>query len=341
MEKMLTLDSIEFPSKYLTCYESVLLTLLKHQGVHDEAALLGTQACFVFEPTLLTISPKFSSVDDEWQRLYGYQIEAVPIDDVAVLQQELSTRLGANTPVCLPVDIYALPHTMHYQQLHQHHYVNIFAWENGRYYMVCPYYRFQGWVDAALVHEGFFSPVVAAKGAYLMTVPDVTRPPFLSEESLLTIIEENCRYMLNLDVPVTLADDAPHNLGLAGLQTFAHRFQQMADEPDSAVTYKSSYINLSRHFATVGHSRYWFKQLIEEQGTTLFAPTVLQNLSEQFTAVIQAWKTLGLQMGMGVHGQRAAIIQRVAAGVKNMVEQETRLFNTLLGALPDYEQGTL
>lgn len=337
---MLKVDSIEFPSKYSTCYESVLLTLLRHQGVPDEAALLGTQAVFVFTPNPLSISAKFNSVDDEWRRLYGYQIEALLITDEADLELELSVRLEAGKPVCLPVDIYALPHTMHYQQLHQHHYVNIFAQENGRYYMVCPYYRFQGWVDAPLIHDGFFSPVVATKGANLITVPEVERP-FLTEDMLLALVEENCRYMLNLGSPPALAGTESCYLGLAGLQTFAQRFQHMADEPDSAVTYKESYINLSRHFTAVGHSRHWFQQLIEGQGANLFVPATLENLSERFTAVIQAWNALGIQMGMGVHGQRAEIIQRVAAGIKKVYEQETHLFNTLLGALPDYEQGIL
>lgn len=337
---MLNVDSVKFPSKYLTCYESVLLTLLRHQGVPDEAALVGTQAGFVFTPEPVAVSGKFNSVDDEWRRLYGYQVEALPVMDDADLAQQLRVRLAAGQPVCLPVDIFVLPHTMHHQQLHQHHYVNLFAWENGRYYMVCPYYRFQGWVDAALIHDGFFAPVVAAKGAYVITVPEVKRP-FLGEELLLTLVEDNCRYMLNLAVPPAWAGTESGYLGLAGLQTFAKRLQQMAAESDGAVIYKDAYINLSRHFTAVGHSRYWFQQLLESQGAALFVSTTLENLAEQFTAVIQAWKAAGIQMGMGVHGQRAEIIQRVAAGIKKIYEQEARLFNTLLGALPDYEQGTL
>ncbi len=337
---MLKQDNIAFPSKYLSCYESVLMTLLKVQGIHDEAALFGTQAYFVFTPEPMGIAPRFNRVDEEWQRLYGYQLDILPIADEAALRQALSRSLALDTAVCLPVDIFALPHTMHYQQLHQHHYVNIFGQENGRYYLVCPYYRFQGWVETALIHDGFFSPVVAAKGANLITLPAVERP-LLTDEAIVNLIEQNCRYMLNLDSPAALAGVAPHLLGLAGLQTFATAFQHMADTPDSATTYKRDYINLSRHLTAVGHSRYWFQQLLAERSAALFDPDFLEVLAVQFTAVIQAWKSLGLQLGMGVHGQRVAILQRVAAGIQTMVEQETRLFNTLLGALPTYEQGTL
>lgn len=337
---MLSVDTIAYPSKYLSCYEAVLMTLLKHQGIHDEAALFGTQAYFVFTPEPLGISPRFNSVDAEWQRLYGYQVQVQSIADEAALRRAVDHNLAQGVPVCLPVDIFALPHTMHYQQLHQHHYVNLFAVENGRFYLVCPYYRFQGWVDAALVHDGFFSPVVAAKGATIITLPMVERP-LLTAAAVLNLIEDNCRAMLNLATPPALASMAPPLIGLAGLQTFAANFQQMADTPDSAVVFKSDYINLSRHLTAVGHSRYWLQQLIAQQGSALFSPDAQETIAQQFTAVIQAWKSLGLQLGMGVHGQRAAIIQRVAAGIQEMHKQETRLFNTLLGALPTYEQGTL
>ena len=337
---MLPVNNIDLPSKYLSCYESVLMTLLKVQGIHDEAALFGTQTYFVFTPEPISLSSRFNSVDEEWQRLYGYQVEVTPIPDEAALRQGITNSLARDTAVCLPVDIFALPHTMHYQQLHQHHYVNIFGHNNGRYYLVCPYYRFQGWVEAALVYDGFFSPVVAAKGANLISLPQVERPS-LTNEAVVTLIEQNCRWMLNLAVPAALAGVERHLLGLAGLQTFATTFQQMADTPDGTTVYKADYINLSRHLTAVGHSRYWFQQLLVEHGAALFAPEFREQLSEQFTAVIQTWKSLGLQLGMGVHGQRGAILQRVAASLHTMYEQETRLFNTLLGALPTYEQGIL
>ena len=55
---MYKLDQIEFPSKYLTCYESVLMTLLKAQGIHEESAFMGTQATFLFSPDTFSVSAK-------------------------------------------------------------------------------------------------------------------------------------------------------------------------------------------------------------------------------------------------------------------------------------------
>ncbi|MCP5096080.1 MAG: hypothetical protein GY943_11040 [Chloroflexi bacterium] len=333
---MLNLDQIEFPSKQLTCYESVLMTLLKHQGVCDEPRLMGTQAYFVFTPSALTISAKFNSVDQEWRRLYGRQPELFTVQNEDELHNKIKSLLDADVPVCLPVDLFSLPHTLHHKQLHQHHYINIFGVDNGRYYMVCPYYRFQGWVDADLIHSSFFSQVVATKGAFLITLPKFTLPP-IDPQTIITLVEDNCRYMLNLATPESVADVDSRYLGIAGMQTFAHHFQRLADEPDNEVTYKSAYVNLSRHLTAVSHSRYWFHKLIQNHQPDLLST----DLQRQFEDVVQAWKAIGIRLGMAVHGGRANMMQTVAISLKKMHEQETRLFNTLLGALPDYEQGTL
>ena len=330
---MLKLDKIEFPSKYLTCYESVLMTLLKHQGVTETAPLMGTQAYFVFKTADFSISPKFSSIDEEWQRLYSFQVETLPATNETDLYHKLRSRLDANVPVCLPVDLYTLPHTLHHKQLHQHHYITIFGHDNGRYYMVCPYYRFQGWVEANLIHSGFFSNVVSTRGNHLITIPQLAFSP-LSPQNITTLIEKNCHYMLNLVIPPTLTNVASPFLGLKGIHTFSHHFQQLSiDNPE----HKPIYINLSRHSTAVGHSRYWFHKLIQNTQPNLLTA----NLQNQFTDIVQAWKTIGIRLGMGIHGQRAQMIQQVSHRLRQIHQQETRLFNTLLGALPNYQQGTL
>lgn len=333
---MFELNNIEFPSKYLTCYESVLMTLLKHQGVTEETALMGTQAFFVFSPADFSVSPKFSRVDAEWKRLYGCQIASESVMDRDDLQRKLLSRLDEGTPVCLPVDLYALPHTLHYQQLHQHHYINVFGHENGRYYMVCPYYRYQDWVNADLIHDGFFSPVVREREMRLITIPKFTMPP-IDEQRISTIVEENCHYMLNLAIPNTLLDPSPQYLGIAGLKTFAQHFQQLADQPGNASTRKAIYINLSRYVTAMGNSRYWLCEFMRT-----YQPTLLSSdLQNQFTKTAQTWKAIGMQLGMVAHGQRPKIIQHVTLSLQELHQQEIRLFNTLLGSLPTYEQGTL
>lgn len=340
---MLKLQDIEFPSKYLTCYESALLASLKYLGAVDEARLMGTQAYFVFSPSDFSISPKFNSIDEEWKRVYGCQVKTMVAVDKEDLRDKLISQLHAGIPVCLPVDLYSLPHTLHYKQLHQHHYVNVFGYDNGRYYMICPYYRFKGWVDADLIHDGFFSPIVSTKGAYLFYITEQPASP-LSTQNIGTLVEENCRYMLNLAVPQTMADTEPAYLGLAGLATFTHKFQELTsgqNEETDELFYKSIYINLSRQTTAIGYARYWFHQLIQTCHPPLLTEASAEDLQGQFAHVTQSWKAIGMRLGMGVHGQRIEMIQQITSRLKQVHEQETRLFNTLLGALPDYEYGTL
>lgn len=337
---MLKIEEIEFPSKYLNCYESVLITTLKYQGLADETPLVGTQACFVFSPADFTVSPRYNTLDEELARLYDYQAETVVAADQDDLKNKLVSLLDRGVPVCLPVDIYSLPHTLHYQQLHQHHYVNIFGYDDTQYYMVCPYYRFQGWVDMALVHDGFFSPVAKAKGGHLICLPEL-KLPALSAQTVSDLVEENCRYMLNLAAPNNIA---PQYLGLEGLRTFTQQFQQLVNEQGEGgddPASKAIYINLSRQIMMIGYSRHWFYKLIQSYQPAWLTAELAGGLESQFTAASQAWNAIGMRLGMGVHGQRAGMMQRVVRQLEQVQEQESRLFNSLLGALPDYEWGTI
>lgn len=334
------LPDIEFPAKHLSCYESVLLNCLRYQGLTEETPLVGTQAFFVFAPDDFTVSSRFNAVDEEWQRIYGYQVETQAVPTPTALREALIERLQADQPACLPVDLYALPHTLHYQQLHQHHYINIWGYDDERYYMVCPYYRFKGWVKAELIHNGFFSSVVAARGAYLIGVPEF-HIPRLTTEQVSQLVEESCRYMLNLDIPQTLIHQEPRYLGLTGIHTFTAHFQALLTGEADESTHRTRYINLSRHLMAVGYSRHWFHKLIQSCQPALITPAQANELDSLFTQVVQAWNAIGLRLGMGVHGQRAALRQRVVGQLQQVAEQETHLFNTLLGMLPTYEGGTI
>jgi hypothetical protein len=342
---MFKLRDVEFPSKYLTCYESVLITILKYLGLAEETPLMGTQAYFVWKPAYSTISPRFNHADEEWKRVHGLQVETVPATQ-ADLRDKIIARLDVNLPVCLPVDLYSLPHTLHCNQTHQHHYVNVFGYDDSRYYMVCPYYRFKGWVDADLIHTGFFSPTVTAgmgtKGQRLIVVPAL-KLEALSTERVRALVEESCQYMLGLAVPAAVADVDPQYLGLAGLRTFLDRFQELAaeQEQDDDSSHKITFVNLSRQIAAIGHSRHWFHKLIQTCQPPLLEVDLADDLQTQFADVIQSWKAISMRLGMGAHGQRIDMIHHVARRLERVCEQESELFHTLLGALPDYEWGLL
>ena len=334
---MMKLDIVNFPSKYLTCYESVLMTLLAQQGITNEPPLMGTQASFVFDSDKLTLTPKLRSVDQEWHEQFGIEITTIPAATTAELQAQINRQLSANTPVCLPVDLYTLPHTLHHQKLHQHHYVTIFGSDDNCYYMICPYYRFAGWVQAAMIYDGFFSPVVAAKGAFVITIKQ-TEQPILTEDQVVALVEKNCRTMLGLEKS---AEIPPQNLGLRGLQTFTNHFQALTAKPNALTTHKTTLVNLSRHLKTVGHARRWLHQLIGQSYSSLLTNRPAAELDAQFTAATNAWHASSVQLAMGVHGQKHASIERVIASLNDIFVLETRLYNNLLATLPTYEEGTL
>lgn len=334
---MLKLQDVEFPSKNLTCYESVLVTLLKYLGLPEETSLMGTQAYFVLDETGLSLSPRFNRVDQEWQRIHGLQVEFSTVADEAELNGKLVASLDADLPVCLAVDIYFLPHTTHHLHLHQRHYLTLFGYDTDRYYVVCPYYRFKGWLDAALIHTSFFSP--ASERRHLIVIPEL-KLQTLSGPMVQALAQENCRYMLGLAVPEALAAAEPCRLGLAGIRTLAERLDKLLAERDDDLPHQTL-INLSRQIMAVGYSRYWFQRLIQTCPQQLLLPEQAADLDAQFANAIHAWKAIGLRLGMGVHGQHRAKIAHAARQIGRVHDQEDWLFKALLGALPDYEWGKL
>ncbi|HFC11783.1 MAG TPA: hypothetical protein ENJ56_02985 [Anaerolineae bacterium] len=335
---MIKLPIVDFPSKRLTCYESVLLTLLSYQEVHDTVTLLGTQAGFVFNSAEFSITPKFFTIEQAWQRQYNYQLNAQQAANPADLHQKIIAHLQVNTPVCLPVDIYNLPHTLHHKQLHSRHFITLFGYQSDRYFMVCPYYRYRGWIAETIIHDGFFSPLLHSPKYHprLITLPPCPQPT-LSYAQSSALIEANCHYMLNLTTPPAWDNCDTCTTGLHGLQAFTTQFQQLVATPTALVQHKQTLIDLSQRLRTVGHSRYWFYQFIQQYQPTLLSAA----LHTHFTSVIGAWEAHSIRLGMGAHGQRIAMLQQVAVALQHLQKQEALLFNTLLGALPTYEQGTI
>jgi acyl carrier protein len=353
---MVKLEDVEFPSKYLNCYESVLVTILKHMGLSEKVlvTLMGTQAHFVLREDIYCVAPRFNRVDEEWERIHDLKVESLPITDEADLRGEIASRLDRDIPVCLPVDIYALPHTLHYNQLHQHHYVDIFGYDDGRYYMVCSYYRFRGWVDEELVHAGFFAAPEVREHVYMppgvwdfeMRLPLDT--PFLlyvpelklcalSPDRVRDLVEKNCRYMLGLDVPQVLVDADPQCLGLAGVHTLSNLVRYAWSSQDGGLPHYIL-LNLSRQLMWVAFSRYWLCELIRAYQDDLLPAGGRNDLWGQFETVVQMWRTIGARLGSDAHTGDPELMERAAVGLEKAYKQEARLSITLLEALPGIER---
>jgi hypothetical protein len=333
---MVKLEDVEFPSKYLNCYEAVIVMILKYMGLADETPLMGTQAYFVLRETELSVSPRFNSVTEEWKRIHGLTVETLPVANENDLRGKILAKLNKDIPVSLPVDIYLLPYTPHHNRLHQPHYVDLFGYDDNQYYVVCPYYRFRGWIGQNLVHRGFFAPVVELKN--LVFIPELELVT-LSPERIGVLVQENCQNMLNLKIPDPLAHKNPHCLGLAGLHTFSElAWESVVGERRLS---QAVLLNLSRQVRWIGRSRYWFHRLLQTSEERLLSRKTKRSMQEQFVNVMQCWQDIGVRLGAGVQGKRPEMIEWSALHIRHVYEQEKRLFNSLLSELPGYEAGKL
>ena len=335
---MVKLEPAGFPSKYLDCYESALMGILKHMGLANETPLMGTQAYFVLEEDRLSVYPRFHFISEEWERIHGLAVKTLFVDDEADLRDEIVDRLGSGMPVCLTTDIYFLPHTSHHECLHQIHFIDVFGYDDGRYYMVCPYYRFTGWMDADVVHTGFFSPALGRR--YLMFVPEL-KCEALSADRVQSLVQESCQNMLGLTVPEVLIDVDSQCLGLSGIRTFSDFLHRLMSKQNKDLRRREVLLHLSREIVSVGNSRYWFHRLIQTCQQDLLSGDMVADLEGRFADVVRSWRAVGLMLGAGAHANRPEKVEQAILQLERMYEQEYRLFNSLLGALPSYEEGRL
>ena len=326
---MIKLEQAGFPSKYLDCYESALMAILKYMGLLDETPLMGTQAYFVLKKEHLSVYPRFHLIHEEWKRIHGLVVKTVPVDDETDLQSQIEDRLGSGMPVCLTTDIYFLPHTSYHERLHQMHFIDVFGYDDERYYTVCPYYRFEGWMSKDVLHTSFLSPATESK--CLMFVPEL-KCEALSADQVHNLVRENCEYMLGLVVPEEQSGTDPRYLGLAGIRTYSAFLQELAASPGDLPNQAAM---LSAQTMAIGYSRYWFHRLLKES----LPADVIDVLEIQFTDVVRSWKATGARFGAAVLADNREMMKRAARRLEDVYEQEYQVSNYLLGALPDYEEG--
>lgn len=307
-------------------------------GWPDISALVGTQAYFVFDQADLGVRPRFNRIQDEWQRIYRLSVQYTAVSTEFQLNEQIAASLDDRLPVCLPLDIFWLPYTPHYQRLKQIHFVNIFGYDRGKYYIVCPYYRYMGWLDAAHIHTAFFASS-SGLSRNIISIP-YQEAVALSEEQVYRLVQESCQNMLGLTIPEALAEMDPQHLGLVGISTFASCLQE-ALSPQRLPMLTGELLDLSRHLMSIGNSRYWFYKLIEPYNQSLFYLNGMPNPQEQFETVTRSWRGIGRMLGTIVHTGKSEKAAWISRCVKEISADESKLFSNLLGALPGYEAGYL
>lgn len=314
------------------------MAILKYMGLTQEVLLMGTQTFFVLREDELRVSPRFSPIAEEWKQIHDLQVESVAIVNQQDLQDRVRVKLNEGLPLCLPIDIYYLPNTSHQGHLHQPHFVNIFGYAENSFYIVCPYYGFAGWLDSDLIYTGLLSPVIEPK--CIIFVPQLTIE-VLSLEQVSALVQQSCQYMLGLGVPENFSTAAPQDLGLPGIRTLSTILQKQVANLKVPGPKEFPPLSLSRQIMAVGYSRYWFHQLFQNYQAGLISSDAAAQLQTQFETLTQAWVAAGLRLGAAIHNRRSEIMEYVAFQLEEIHRQEEEAFNFLLGALPNYEGGSL
>lgn len=339
---MVIVEKVEYPSQYLECLESVLVTILNYMGWSDTPALMGTQAYFRFDPDNWDVRSRYNRIYEEWNRIYGITLENSAISSEAQLNEQILAKLTERIPVCLPLDVYWLPYTPHYQRLYQLHFVNIFGYKDDSYYVVCPYYQFTGWVELEHIYTSFFS----RSGGFsrrVLWLPFKKYSP-LSSEKVRQLIIESCQSMIGLTIPNPLTEIQPQYLGLEGIKTFSAQFINAISCDKSNIS-PTHLTNLSRHLLSVGNSRYWLHELLKQNSHLLLTSEVVDSFQKQFETVFRAWRGLGRTLGMLIHAEKSGTGSKKHEAISKHLEKlysgECSLFYNLLDALGECETGVL
>ena len=335
--RVVKLEVIGFPDRHLDCYEASLMSILRYMGLPEETPLMGgTHSYFTLDEDNLRVWPRVHFIQHEWRRMHGLKIETSAVTHEANLQEQLVDKLDNGIPVCLPADIYFLSHTSHYRRLHMVHHLDIFGYNDDQYYIVSPYYRFQGWMDVSVLHSSVFSP--ANSHRRLIFVPELVWKP-LSTEQVKALVRESCEYMLGMVIPEAVANRDSRQLGLTGILSFAALVRALTEKQHENL--QASLLKLSAQVMAIGYSRYWLQRLIQSCQPSLLSTQVMSGLSDLFSTIVSAWRAVGMRFGAAIHAHDRDIVERAGYRIEELYGQEYQLFNSLLGALPGYDEGRL
>lgn len=336
---MKLVENVNFPSEYLDCYEAVLIVLLKYMGLSTESSIMGTQAFFYLaeEPNGIKIEPRFNSVDSEWERVFGILFKRVAVTNEMELMDGIFSTLDNHLPICLPTDLFYLHHTPHYHRLHQTHFLSIFGYDKNGYYVVCPYYRYAGWIDTDSIHKSFFALLGGHRHFSYMPKLELRQ---LTVETVQSLLQDNCRNMLGLTIPDELASVDSNYLGLSGIMALSSYLKRFIDT-HSVITQNTNLLDLSRQIISIGNSRYWFSKLMEQHQESIFSTELAKELQRQFEDVGRLWRGIGRLLGTGIHTQNVEKLKSVVTYLDNLHKQETHLFSHLLSVLSDHDEGLL
>lgn len=329
---MRLIENVEFPSGYLDCYEATIITILKFMGLASDSLIMGTQVFFYFklENNGAFIFPRSNQIQQEWENIFGLTVKTESVLNEKSLREIISSKLRLRLPVCLPTDLYFLPYTPHFGSLHQRHFLNIFGYDQNRYFVVCPYYRYSGWLEEEEIIRSFFS-LDSGVGLNVMFIPNYESRK-LPLDRAKSLIIRSCRNMLGLEAPDELSHVDIKYLGLQGIQTFSE-YLERSIKVFPIEARRKEILDLSRQMLSIGNSRYWFYKFVEMYQEQLFSIELVKDLETQFEEIVQLWRGIGRLIGVSIYTHKPEKMEVVSISLHKAYDLERNLFTSLLNLL--------
>lgn len=310
--------------EYLTCLESVLITILKARGPVDEAKLLAQPAFFVLAGGTYRIRERMQAFA-QWPGVTTQTQQATTED---ALRQGILEQLAEGHPVCVPLDLHPWAHTPHTGTQHQVHYVAIFNMEGDQCDVVCPYYNFEGTVSFREVSNAYFSLGKDQPG--LMTF---ALNPNQETVDIKTLLETSAAYMLGSQRPPQYQDTEPELMGCAGIRTLATRLSSLVETEGDALSQNPEMVNLTRYLQNVGYARHWLGEYVLHHNDSLLDDAQHEAIVTRFRKLEQAWMGTGKRLAMGLHGKRTAMVVKSLGRLNELAQMEEDLFTDITEAL--------
>lgn len=335
---MKIIEFLGFPDPNHDCFESSLICILQHLIGVEELSLMTKHNYLVFNFINKSVFPRANSIVSSWESLHGLKLETHEILDKKAFVEVTNFKLDANTPICVPVDIYYLPHTSHYNQIHIVHYLNVFGFNEKEYYIVSPYYKYAGWVEKKVLHDAFFSAHNKKSCIYYFSQIEWRDA---SQEQKTKILIESCEYMLGLKYPIDInaARQESIQVGLIGITSLSSLLRD-----ENILSDKKNFnenLELSSQLLSMGYSRYWLRESILNNKYVKLPPKRIGELTSFLFEIERLWRAAGTRFGGAIYSGNLNMVLQSKKRVDEIHKLEHDFYKELLSELSVFERGSL
>jgi hypothetical protein len=149
------LETTLYNSNYHNCEHIVLSAMMRELNVNLD--LFWTQSILHFQDTNEEgfLTPYYRSILEDLKEI-GVNYEIVKETNLSKFIERMKAQI-VESPICLYTDIFELPYSIHYKQLHEMHAIEIYQYNKGKWLIKDHYYKYQGTIDTAQLENSIQS----------------------------------------------------------------------------------------------------------------------------------------------------------------------------------------